>query len=65
MTVPPVTDLSPGTALVAGSTGWRYTVTTERPAANKVVLRGPRGPLTVPRDELLTNIADGKIEVSG
>ena len=63
--MPAVTDLSPGTVLVAGSTGWRYTVVREDAVGNEIVARGPHGVLTVPRDELLRDVARGKIEVRG
>jgi hypothetical protein len=56
-----VTDLSPGTVLIAGSSGWRYTVTTD--GDESVSLRGPHGPQTVPRDELQRDIARGMIRV--
>jgi hypothetical protein len=38
-----VADLSPGTVLIAGSTGWRYRVQAADQEADRVVLRGPRG----------------------
>ena len=45
--MPAVTDLSPDTVLVAGSSGWRYTVIREDIVGNEIVARGRRGLLTV------------------
>lgn len=58
-----VADLSPGTVLVAGTTGWRYTVESE--TADHVVARGPHGVLRVRRDELQRAIASGSVGVRG
>jgi hypothetical protein len=41
-----VANLSPGTVLVAGSTGWRYRVQAADQEADRVVLRGPYGSLS-------------------
>ena len=43
MTGPDVADLSPGSVLIAGTTGWRYRVQAADPEADRVVLRGPHG----------------------
>lgn len=57
-----VSDLSPGTVLVAGTTGWRYTVTDIE--GEKVYAKGPMGAIPpVTKDELQREIASGKIEV--
>jgi hypothetical protein len=56
-----VADISPGTVLVAGSTGWKYTV--QSVTDGTVVASGPRGPLTVGVDELQQDIARGAIDV--
>jgi len=56
-----VTDLSAGSRLRAGTTGWTYRVVSE--SADSVRLDGPRGPVVVSRDELQADIARGKIEV--
>jgi len=56
-----VTDLSPGTVLVAGTTGWRYTITSVD--EQTVVARGPKGPLRVGRDELQRDVAREDVEV--
>ena len=41
-----VADLSPGSVLIAGTTGWRYRVQAADPEADRVVLRGPHGSLS-------------------
>jgi hypothetical protein len=56
-----VADLSPGTEIVSGSTGWEYTVETLK--EETVIVRGPNGPLEVDRDELQKNIANGIVGV--
>jgi hypothetical protein len=58
-----VADLSPGTVLVAGSTGWRYRVQAADQEADRVVLRGPYGSLSVGYNELQRGIANGRIGV--
>ena len=60
-----VAGLSPGSVLLAGTTGWRYRVQATDPEADRVVLRGPRGPLAVGYRELKRGIASGRIEVDG
>ena len=60
-----VADLSPGTVLIAGSTGWRYRVQAVDRLADRVVLCGPRGSLSVGYSELQRGIADGRIGVLG
>ena len=60
-----VADLSPGSILIAGSTGWRYRVQAADPEDDRVVLRGPRGSLSAGYREIQRNIASGKIEVDG
>lgn len=56
-----VADISPGTVLVAGSTGWRYRVLAV--SDDDVVARGPRGTLRVGRRELQRDIARGRVGV--
>lgn len=58
-----VVDLSPGTVLRAGTTGWTYRVQGE--SDERVVLSGPQGSLAVDRAELQRDIARGKVEVRG
>ena len=58
-----VADLSPGTVLRAGSTGWRYRV--QGSEGDRVVVRGPRGSMGVDREELQRDIASGNVEVLG
>ena len=65
MTGPDVADLSPGSVLVAGTTGWRYRVQAADPEADRVVLRGPHGPLSVDHREIQRDIASRKIEGDG
>jgi len=60
-----VADLSPGSIVVAGSTGWRYRVQASDPEADRVVLRGPCGTLGVSYREIQRGIANGRIEVVG
>ena len=60
-----VADLSPGSILIAGSTGWRYRVQAADPEDDRVVLRGPRGSLSAGYREIQRGIASGKIEVDG
>ena len=62
MTGPDVADLSPGSVLIAGTTGWRYRVQTADSEADRVVLRGPHGPLSVGHREIQRGIANGRIE---
>jgi len=56
-----VADLSAGTRLRAGSTGWTYTV--QACSDGRVVLSGPRGSLGVDHDELQRDIMGGKVQV--
>jgi hypothetical protein len=56
-----VVDLSPGTQLRAGTTGWIYTVQGE--SDERVIVSGPRGSMGVDRDELQQRIARGRVEV--
>ena len=58
-----VADLSPGSVLVAGTTGWRYRVESSDPEADRVVLRGPHGALSAGYREIQRGIANGRIEV--
>lgn len=58
-----VADLSPGSVLKAGTTGWKYTVQGE--SETRVVLSGPQGSLAVDRDELQRDIARGAVQVIG
>ena len=60
-----VADLSPGSVLVAGTTGWRYRVQAADPEADRVVLRGPHGPLSVGHREIQRDITSRKIEGDG
>jgi hypothetical protein len=60
-----IADLSPGSVIIAGSTGWRYRVQAADLEADRVVLRGPHGSLSAGYRELQRDIANGKIEVSG
>ena len=60
-----VADLSTGSVLIAGTTGWRYRVQAADPEADRVVLRGPRGSLSAGYREVQRGIANGRIEVSG
>jgi hypothetical protein len=60
-----VADLSSGTVLVAGSTGWRYRVQAVDRDADRVILCGPRGSLSVGYNELQRGIANGRIGVRG
>ena len=54
-----VTDLSPGTVLVAGFTGDVYRV--QGSDGDRVVLVGPRGSMGVDHAALQRDIANGKI----
>lgn len=63
MTETVVADLSPGTVLVARSTGWSYRVQAADRDADRIVLRGPRGSLAVGYNELQHGIANGRIGV--
>jgi hypothetical protein len=65
MTETAVADLSPGTVLVARSTGWHYRVRAADSEANRVVLCGPRGSLAVGYGDLQRGIANGRIRVQG
>lgn len=56
-----VVDLSPGTRLRAGTTGWTYRVQAE--GDDRVVVSGPNGSMGIDRDELQRDIARGNIEV--
>lgn len=56
-----VCDISPGTELVAGSSGWQYTVASV--SDGTVTLQGPRGPLTTTEEELQREIAEGNVVV--
>ena len=58
-----VADLSPGTVLLARSTGWRYRVQAADVEDNCVVLCGPRGSLAVGYGDLQRGIASGRIGV--
>jgi xanthine dehydrogenase iron-sulfur cluster and FAD-binding subunit A len=60
-----VADLSPGTVLVAGSTDWRYRVQAADQEADRVVLRGPHGSLSVGYEDLQRSIANGHVGVRG
>ena len=60
-----VANLSPGTVLIAGTTGWRYRVQAADRSADRVVLCGPRGSLSVGYSELQRAIANGYVEVLG
>ena len=60
-----IADLSPGSVLVAGTTGWRYRVQAADPEADRVVLRGPNGSLSAGYREIQHGIANGRIKVSG
>ena len=63
MTKTTVADLSPGTLLVARTTGWRYRVQAADVETDRVVLCGPRGSLAVGCGELQRGIASGQIGV--
>ena len=65
MTETSVADLSPGTVLLARSTGWRYRVQVADSEADRVVLCGPRGSLAVGYGELQRGIASGRIRMGG
>jgi len=56
-----VVDLSPGTRLRACTTGWVYTV--QACGDDRVILSGPRGSVSVDRDELQAGVARGRVEV--
>jgi len=58
-----VADLSPGTVLVARSTGWRYRVQAVDRDTGRVILCGPRGSLAASYQELQRDIARGQIGV--
>jgi hypothetical protein len=60
-----VADLSPGTVLVARSTGWRYRVQAVDPNTDRVILCGPRGSLAVSYQETQRDIANSRIGVRG
>ena len=60
-----VADLSPGTVLVAGSTGWRYRVQAVDRSADRAILCGPRGSLAVGYGKLQRGIANGRVGVLG
>jgi len=60
-----IADLSPGTVLVARSTGWRYRVQAVDHDADRVILCGPRGSLSVGYSELQRGIANGRVGVLG
>ena len=63
MTKTTVADLSPGTLLVARTTGWRYRVQAADSESDRVILCGPRGSLAVGYGELQRGIASGQIGV--
>jgi hypothetical protein len=65
MTETTVADLSPGTVLLARSTGWRYRVQASDRDADRVVLCGPRGSLAVGYGELQRGIASGRVGIEG
>ena len=65
MTGTTVADLSPGTVLLARSTGWRYRVQASDIEDDRVILRGPRGSLAVGYGELQRGIANGRVRVRG
>jgi hypothetical protein len=56
-----VADLSPGTVLRAGTTGWTYRVQADN--GDRVIVSGPNGSMGVDRDELQRDIARGTVEV--
>jgi len=58
-----VADLSPGTELRAGTSGWRYRV--QAADDDRVIVAGPCGSMGVDRDELQREIASGRVEVLG
>jgi len=58
-----VADLSPGTVLRAGATGWTYRVQADN--GDRVIVSGPRGSMGVDREELQRDIASGNVEVLG
>ena len=60
-----IADLSPGSVLIAGTTGWRYRVQAADPEADRVVLRGPHGSISAGYREIQRGIANGRIEVAG
>jgi hypothetical protein len=60
-----VADLSPGTVLITGLTGWRYRVQAVDRLADRVVLCGPRGSLSVGYENLQRSIANGNVGVRG
>ena len=63
MTKTTVADLSPGTLLVARTTGWRYRVQAADVETDRVVLCGPHGSLAVGYGDLQRGIASGRIGV--
>ena len=59
-----VVDLSPGTVLVAGTTGWQYVVVWND--GEQVGVRGPRGMLSpISHSDLQQDIAHGAVGVIG
>lgn len=65
MTETVVADLSPGTVLVARSTGWRYRVQAVDRDTDRVVLCGPRGSLAASYRGIQRDIACGRVGVQG
>ena len=63
MTETTVADLSPGTVLVARSTGWRYRVQAVDRDADRVILCGPHGSIAARYQEIQRDIASGRIGV--
>lgn len=56
-----VSDLSPGTVLVARTTEWEYTV--QELTDDEVVAEGPHGVIRVRHEDVQADIADGAIQV--
>ena len=65
MTETVVADLSPGTVLLARSTGWRYRVQATDVESDRVIVHGPRESLAVGYGELQRGIANGRIRMQG